>query len=123
MFMHNQVSKLLKTTQVTFFLNALVWLAFAVMSFSIAFNTEGNWRFLLSTLMLINASIFVGFGFLIRKGQPWVFFVGILYVAVNVVLSITDQFGWFDFLIMLLNLVLLGLLFVTRQRMKLTSDS
>ena len=117
-FMHKQVSTLLRTTQVTFFLNALVWLVFAAMSFSLAFSGAGNGRFVLSALMLINASIFVGFGFLIRKGQPRVFFVGILYVAVNVVLSITDQFGWFDFFIMLLNLVLLGLLFITRQRMK-----
>lgn len=116
--MNKQASKLLKTTQVTFFLNALVWLTFAVMSFSLAFSGAGKWRFVLSALMLINASIFAGFGFLIRKGQPRVFFVGILYVAVNVMLSITDQFGWFDFFIMLLNLVLLGMLFVTRQRMK-----
>ena len=101
-----------------FFLNALVWLVFGVLSFSLAMSSTSDWRFMLSVLMLINASIFVGFGVLIRKGQPWVFFLAILYVAVNVVLSITDQFGWFDFLIMLLNLVLLGLLFVTRQRMK-----
>lgn len=116
--MSRQVSTLLKTTQATFFLNALVWLIFGAMSFSLAFNGAGNWRFVLSALMLINASIFVGFGFLIRKGQPWMFFVGILYVALNVVLSITDQFGWIDFFIMLLNMVLLGLLFVTRQRMR-----
>ena len=116
--MNKQVSSLLKITQVTFFLNALVWLVFGVMSFSLAFNGTGSWRFVLSALMLINASIFMGFGFLIRKGKTRVFFMGILYVAVNVVLSITDQFGWFDFLIMLLNLVLLDLMFITRQRMK-----
>lgn len=116
--MKKQASTLLKTTRTVFFLNALVWLVFAVMSFSFAFNGADNWRFVLSALMLINAGIFVGFGFLIRKGQPWVFFLAILYVAVNVVLSITDQFGWIDFLIMLLNLVLLGLLLVTRQKMK-----
>jgi len=116
--MNKKASSLLKTTQVTFFLNALVWLIFGALSFSLAFKGAGNLRFVLSALMLINASIFVGFGFLIRKGQPWVFFLAILYVAVNVVLSITDQFGWFDFFIMLLNLVLLGLLFVTRQRLR-----
>jgi hypothetical protein len=116
--MNKQVSTLLKTTQAAFFLNALVWLVFAVMSFSLAFNGAGNWRFVLSTLMVINASIFVGFGFLIRKGQSRVFFLGILYVAVNVVLSITDQFGWFDFGILLLNLIVLGLLFITKHRLE-----
>ena len=39
-------------------------------------------------------------------------------MAVNVVLSITDQFGWIDALILLLNLCLLGLLFITRQRLE-----
>ena len=116
--MNEKASSLLKTTQTIFFLNALVWLIFGAMSFSLAFKGAGNWRFVLSALMLINASIFVGFGFLIRKARPWVFFLAILYVAINVVLSVTDQFGWFDFFIMLLNLVLLGLLFVTRQSMR-----
>ena len=116
--MNKQASTLLKTTQAAFFLNALVWVVFGIMSFSFAFNGGGNLRFALSVLMLINAGIFVGFGFLIRKAQPWVFFLGILYVTVNVVLSITDQFGWIDFLIMFLNLVLLGLLFITRQKVK-----
>ena len=64
------------------------------------------------------AGFMFGFGFLILKGQPWAFILAILYVTINVVLSITDQFGWLDFLIMLLNLVLLGLLFVTRQKLK-----
>jgi hypothetical protein len=116
--MNKPASTLLKTTQIAFFLNALVWVVFGFLSFSLAFNGGGNLRFALSVLMFINAGFFIGFGFLIRKAQPWVFFLGILYVTVNVVLSITDQFGWIDFLIMLLNLVLLGLLFVTRLWMK-----
>ena len=101
-----------------FFLNAFVWGVFGVLSFSRVTNSTSDWRFILSVLMLINASAFLGFGLLIQRGRSWVFFLATLYVAVNVVLSITDQFGWLDFLIMLINLILLGLLFVTRQRMK-----
>jgi len=110
--------RMLKTTRAMFFLNGLVWLVFSILSSSQAINGTSSWRSILSMLMLINAVVFLGFGFLIRNGQLRIFFLAILYVAVNVVLSITDQFGWFDFLIMLLNLILLGLIFVTRQRMK-----
>jgi hypothetical protein len=53
----------------------------------------------------------------IISGRKGIFYLAILYVAVNVVLSITDQFGLIDALILLLNLCLLGLLFVTRQRL------
>ena len=116
--MNKQVSSILKTTQIMFFLNALVWLVFGVLSFSLALNGVSDWRFVLSLLMFINASVFLGFGFAIRTGHPRAFFLAIIYVAVNVVLSITDQFGWLDFLIMLLNLVLLSLLIITRQRLK-----
>ena len=119
--MNKQVSTMMKTTQAMFFLNALVWLVFSLLSFVRASATSNELRWMLSVLMLINAGLMFGFGYLIVKGQPWTFFLAILYVAVNVVLSITDQFGWLDFLIMLFNLVLLGLLFVTRQRMKQTS--
>ena len=41
-------------------------------------------------------------------------------MALNLVLTITDQFGWMDVLILLLNLIVLGLLFVTRQQLRRT---
>ena len=113
-----QALRMLQTTRAMFFLNGLVWLVFSVLSFVRASTTSSDLRWMLSVLMLVNAGFMLGFGFLIVNGQPWAFFLAILYVAVNVVLSITDQFGWIDFLIMLLNLILLGLLFVTRQRLK-----
>jgi hypothetical protein len=67
-------------------------------------------------MMFINAVVMFWFGMKIVGGQNWIFFLAILYTAFNVVLSITDQFGWIDALILLLNLCLLGLLFVARQR-------
>ena len=116
-----QVIGLLKTTQAVFYLNAMIWLVFSVLSFVRAYTTSNDLHWMLSVLMLANAGFMFGFGYVIIKGHRWTFFLAILYVAVNVVLSITDQFGWFDFLIMLLNLVLLGLLFVTRQWMNQAS--
>ena len=58
--------------------------------------------------MLANAAVMIWFGVMIVTGQNWIFFLAILYMALNVVLSITDQFGWIDALILLLNLCVLG---------------
>jgi hypothetical protein len=67
--------------------------------------------------MVANAAVMAWFGVMIVSGRKLIFFLAILYVALNVVLSITDQFGWIDALILLFNLILLGMLFVTRHRM------
>ena len=73
---------------------------------------------MISILMLANAIVMAWVGVMIVNGRDWIFFLAILYMVVNVVLSITDQFGWIDALILLLNLVILGLLVIARQRMK-----
>lgn len=113
---NGQITKMLQLARAMFFLNAGVWLFFSLLGFMQAMTVTGAWRLILSVLMLVNAALMVWFGLAIMKGKAWTFFLAILYMALNVVLSITDQFGWIDALILLLNLSLLGLLFLTRQR-------
>ena len=119
----NQLSSMLNLTRISFFLNAAVWLFFGVLSV-FRFAEDGSlMRLVYAVLMIANAVVMAWFGLTIVSGRNWVFFLGILYMAINVVLSITDQFGWIDALILLLNLVILGLLFVTRQRMSSTDKA
>jgi len=115
---NDQAKKLLKLTRILLFANAAVWLVFGGLSFSRAFSGTSDLRFILSVLMVANAIAMIVLGVLLASGRAWVFFVAILYMALNVVLSITDQFGWVDALILLLNLIVLGFLFVTQQQMK-----
>jgi hypothetical protein len=114
----NKSTNLLNLTRLLFFVNAAVWLAFGVLSLFQYFENGSQTRLIYAVLMIANALVMAWFGFMIVTGRNWVFFLGILYMAINVVLSITDQFGWIDALILLLNLVILGLLFMARQRMK-----
>jgi len=100
-----------------FFVNALVWLMFGVGSLVRAFEGVSTLRWIITIMMIANAAVMFWFGVVIVNGQKRIFFLAFLYIALNVVLSITDQFGWVDTLILSLNLILLGLLFVTRQRM------
>ncbi len=113
----NQVSTMLKLTQALFFANAIVWFLFGVMSLIRVMEAGNALRWVLTIMMVANAAILLWLGVTIADGQSQVFFLAIVYTALNIVLSITDQFGWVDFLVLLLNLCLLGLLFVTRYRM------
>jgi hypothetical protein len=108
---------MLKLTRSLFFINAAVWLIFGFLGFMRAVTSTSDLRLILSVLMIANAAVMIWFGVMIVTGRNWVFFLAILYMALNVVLSITDQFGWIDALILLLNLCVLGMLFITRHRM------
>ena len=119
----HQTRKMLKLTQGLFFLNAAVWLLFGVLSLLRAIDEGGLIRWTYTILMIANAVAMAWFGTMIVGRRNWVFFLAILYVAINVVLSITDQFGWIDVLILLLNLCLLGLLLITRRRMNQTTKA
>ena len=113
-----QTSTLLNWTRILFFVNALFWLILGILSLSFrAFDDGSLARWVITVLMLINGLVMIWFGIMIISGGSLVFTLAILYMSLNVVLSITDQFGWVDALILLLNLCLLGSLLVSRYRM------
>lgn len=113
----DQTRNLLKITQGMFFLNAAVWVVFGALSVLEAIDGGSSLRWILSILMFANAAVMVWLGTMIVSGRKQIFLLAILYMALNVVLSITDQFGWIDALILLLNLIVLGLLFITRTKL------
>ena len=114
----DQTTNMLKLTRYLFFLNAAVWLAFGIASLLLRALDGGSLvRWVITVMMVANAAVMFWFGVKIITGQNRVFFLAILYIALNVALSLTDQFGWIDALILFLNLCLLGLLFLTRHRM------
>ena len=114
----DQTTNMLKLTRYLFFLNAAVWLAFGIASLLLRALDGGSLvRWVITVMMVANAAVMFWFGVKIITGQNRVFFLAILYMALNVALSLTDQFGWIDALILFLNLCLLGLLFLTRHRM------
>ena len=114
---------MLKLIRTLFFLNAAVWLAFGVSSLLFRALDGGSLtRWVITAMMIANAVVMIWFGVMIVSGRNWIFFLAILYMALNVVLSITDQFGWIDAIILLLNLIVLGMLFLTRHRMNQTAS-
>lgn len=120
----DQTSKILKITRILFFVNAVVWLAFGVSSLLFRALDGGSVaRWVITVMMIANAIVMIWFGVMIVSGRKWVLFLAILYMALNVVLSIADQFGWIDAIILLLNLIVLGMLLLTRHRMNQTAKA
>jgi fatty acid desaturase len=90
----NKISALLKWTRILFFLNAVVWLGLGILSLSFRALEDGSLvQWVITVLMLINGLVMICFGIMIISGGSLVFTLAILYMSLNVVLSITDQFG------------------------------
>jgi hypothetical protein len=72
--------------------------------------------------MLANALLMAWFGFKLQTGAPGLVFLAIGYTALNALLSVLDQFGLVDLLVLVLDLVLLGMLLVTWRRLLLQAS-
>ena len=110
------VSTLLKVTRTLFFVDAALWLVFAVLGTALAATSGDTLRWVLSALMAANAAVLAGFGLRLVPERVRVFDLAILYMVLNAVLSITDQFGVVDALVLAFSLALLGCAFITRMR-------
>ena len=108
---------LLKLTSRAFFLDAAVWLILGIQSLLLAVDTGNTTRWVYTILMLANAFVLIWFGGVILRSRIEILTLAILYTTANVVVLIFDQFGLVDALVMSLNLVVLGLLLLTRGRL------
>lgn len=120
---HKQSSRVLRATQILFFINGTVWLLFGVLSTLRFLEQDVALRWIYALLMTANGLGMLLFGLLIIRGSAKIVVVAMLYIGLNAVLSITDQFGVVDALILLLNLCLLGLLIAVRSALRTGGDA
>ena len=107
----------LRTTRALFYVDAALWLVLGLAGVFVALRTGSPMRWIYSALMLINAGALVWLGTAIASGRGAPFRLAILYMTLNAVLSVTDQFGWIDAVVLLLSLSVLGMLFLSRHRL------
>lgn len=111
--------RLIRIGKWLFWLNAAVWLALGIWSMvRIGEDTVGGnvTLWIIAILMLGNVVAFLWCSFAIQKQATWYRFAVIAILAVNLILTFTDQFGLFDFLTLLLDLILLGIVLILHQR-------
>jgi hypothetical protein len=103
-----------------FILLGVIWLLFGAWSVTRMGESGGNLTSMMlgiiAVLMFVNALIIIWIGWGIGKGQRLYYYFGILVLAGNIFLTLTDEFGIFDLAVLTLTIGLLILLISTRAR-------
>jgi len=99
-----------------FLLNAAIWVLFGVVSLirmsNSAAGSASMW--IVAILMFANACVMLWVGGGLGKQQRRFYYLALVVLAVNIILTVTDQFGLFDLIILVFDAVLFALLVATR---------
>jgi hypothetical protein len=110
--------RLVKTAQALFYLNAVIWLVIGVVSLVRMANDSPDHRVtaaIVAVLMFGNAAAMLISGLGLGTRNKWLYFLAVAVIVVNIILTVTDQFGLLDFITLVIDVVLLGLLIVIRR--------
>ena len=105
MFLGNltKEEKIIKIIRWLFFLKGAIWVVFSVVHLF-----RGFW--ILAGLSFVNAIVFLWLNRMIAKKKKWIFWFAGFFVGLNIFLTIIGQFGWFDFLILVIDSILFVLI-------------
>lgn len=109
--------KPLRLARLLLLVDALVWIGLGIRGL-VSFPVEDSYAVLawvILALMWLNALLFLWVAWGVGRGNRTLFWLGVAQVAVNLALSVTNQIGVWDVLVLLLNAVLLVLLFAQRK--------
>lgn len=109
--------KAMRWAQGLFLLNAAIWLVFGIVSVvRIAGNAgQGVAAVVVALLMFGNAGAMALSGALLGKRRLPVFLFALAVLAVNILLTFTDQVGALDWITFAIDMVLVGILVVARK--------
>jgi len=120
------MNKALPIARGLFFLNAAIWLALGISSLS---RPGNNGPASPLTLLIVALLLFVNSGAMLVAGwglgTRWklFYYFAILLLLGNIILTFTDQFGFLDFVTLLLDCALLGILILHRKVFLQTNSS
>lgn len=114
---NTRYSKRIKAVQRLFFVNAAIWLLFGVISLARMANqtTQFTAALVIGVLMLGNVAAMLIAGVGVGQQKRWATAFGLAVLLINIILTITDEFGIFDLITLLLDGWLLALLIATRR--------
>lgn len=95
-----------------FFLMAIIWGIFGITSLLRGLSSGA----MLAALMFVNATLYLWAGWGIRRRKKRFYFLGIVVLALNIVLTFTDQMGFYDWSTLCIDLAALILLIVARSQ-------
>jgi hypothetical protein len=113
-----KLKRTIRMTRILFYLNALIWLVFGVISLYRLGSGESAYvltMLVVAVLMFGNVAAMLVAGFVLKWPRKWSFWLATAVLLINIVLTFTDQVGLADLATLLLDLVILSLLIVSRE--------
>jgi hypothetical protein len=98
-----------KTLTALFILHGLLWVLIGLLFIKM------RGTFLVPFLMWANAAFLFGFALNVAKRVRAIYYISVFYVGLNLTLTITDQFGSIDLMVLTINAITLVLLYLTRK--------
>jgi lysylphosphatidylglycerol synthetase-like protein (DUF2156 family) len=102
--------------QILFFIDAAIWVVFLILFVSDqAQPGEMVSSWVIPILMAGNALAMLACGIGLGKRSRFFYYLSLAVIGVNILLTVTDQVGLFDYITLLLDLVILTLLVASRK--------
>jgi hypothetical protein len=105
--------KLIRTAQVLFITDVLVWLAFGIFGFlwvSQRYPHQSLVALLLGLLALGNASVLALSAFLLGKSQKKFYYFAFIVLVSNIIVGLMDELGFYDYAFLTFELIMLIIL-------------
>ena len=112
-------SSFLRSAQVLLYINAAIWLILGIATLLRVSQNNPESTFslwIIAILMAGNAGMMFLCGWGLGTGHRLVYYLALAVMAVNILLTFTDQFGLLDFLTLVIDLAILALLISSRRR-------
>jgi hypothetical protein len=116
------ISHSLEIAKGLFFLNAAIWLVISLFTFLETlhlYTGQADQKIMvvaILTLTLGNVAAMALSGFFIIKRNKWFYYFAVFVLVINMVLTFTDQFGFWDFATLVIDLILFGVLISIRKQ-------
>jgi hypothetical protein len=95
--------------------NAAFWLVYGFVFAIRPTSLPGGIKWIMVLLAIGSSVILAVVAYLLNQPNRLAYYVGLAFLAVIAVLSITDEFGWLDLVSLLISLIPLGLLLKDRR--------
>lgn len=109
--------KLILIARWGYVLLGIFWFVLGSLSVADFINSGGTFSgfdWIISCLVFLNALGLVFIGWMLGKGQPWIYYFGLFVLGMNILLTFTDQFGIIDLIYLVLSMSLFVYLLITR---------
>jgi len=114
-----KLSKAMRAAQILLYINAAIWMILGIVTpLRVSQNNPESTIILwiIAILMAGNAGMMLLCGWGLGTDHRLFYYLALIVMAVNIILTFTDQFGLLDFLTLVIDLAILALLIACRKR-------